>query len=142
MATTNFGSFFASVPEGWAVGEDEEDPQLIAIYPPNGDAALQISTYDGPAGHRPSPEELWDFAQPFDPKWGVTRTSIRSDRGGFALDAEGPTETGGAALQAFRLWPGRLLLATFYYSDDAAHHVEAARQFISTLRPSRDIAPH
>jgi hypothetical protein len=136
--TIDFGLFRATYPRTGRSAKTRTT--LTVIYPPDGDAAIQISTYRGPDGHLPTPEELWDFAEPFDPDWKVDRASIRRDRGGYALDAEGPAEIGGALL-AYRLWPGQLVFATFYYSEDAARHLEVARALLSSLEPSDDIAP-
>lgn len=131
MDATDFGSFLAIVPTGWTVGSDDE---LIAVYPPDGESYIQVSTYRGPDGHVPSSEELWDFAEEsLEASWGVTASSIRSADGGFALDADGATDVGGAVV-AFRLWPGRLLFATFYHSAESARYADDASAFMASLR--------
>jgi hypothetical protein len=131
----DFGPFTATVPDGWTVGEDDD---LIAVYPPAGDSYIQVSTYRAGAGHVPTADELWEFSEEsLEPTWNVSKSSIWRDGTGCALDAEGPTEVGGALL-AFRLWPGQLIFATFYYSPDSARHVEAARALLSSIEPSRD----
>jgi hypothetical protein len=131
MEANDFGSFLAIVPTGWTVGSDDE---LIAVHPPDGDSYIQVSIYRGPDGHVPSSEELWDFAEEsLEASWGVMASSIRSADGGFALDAEGPTDVGGAVV-AFRLWPGRLLFATFYHSSESARYAGDARAFMASLR--------
>ena len=126
-------AFSAVVPSGWTVGSDGD---LIAIYPPDGEAYVQISTYVGPDDHEPSAAELWKFRRGIQWKssWSVTKDGIRPEPPGFALDAEGPTEFG-AGLMTFRLWPGRLLFATFYYEPKDARLTEAARKFFASIRP-------
>ena len=133
MQPTDFGSFSAAVPMGWTVGSDDE---FIAVYPPDGDSYIQVSTYRGQEHHAPSREELWEFAEEsLEAAWAVTAASIRPVDGGFALDADGPTDVGGAVV-AFRLWPGRLLFATFYHSPESARYAGDASAFMASLRPS------
>lgn len=135
MTYTDFGSFFGALPKGWTVGSDD---QLIAVYPPNGDSFVQVSTYRGPDDEAPTREELWDFAEDsLEAAWGVTPAAIRPIDGGLALDAEGTTADGGAVV-AFRLWPGRLLFATFYHSPESARYAADARAFMGSLRPGSD----
>jgi hypothetical protein len=135
MGPTDFGSFSATVPTSWTI---ESDDELIAVYPPDGDSFIQISTYRGPEHHAPTREELWEFAEEsLEEAWAVSPTSIRPADGGFALDAGGPTDVGGA-LVAFRLWPGRLLFATFYHSPESARYASDALLFMASLAPSSD----
>jgi hypothetical protein len=133
LPRTELGSFAAVLPSGWTVGSDGD---LLAIYPPDGEAYIQISTYVGPEDGEPNAAELWDFAEEsLEPSWSVTQDAIRAEPPGFALDAEGMTDFG-AGLLAFRLWPGRLLLATFYYEPRDARLAEAARSIFASIRPA------
>jgi hypothetical protein len=135
----DFGLFAATVPDGWTVGEDGE---LIAVYPPDGDSHIQISTYVGPDGHAPNEVELWEFAEEsLERNWRIGPASIRPDREGYRLDAEGPMDVGGG-LVAFRLGPGQLIFATFYHSPESRGHLDAARQFMASIRPSSDTHRH
>ena len=135
----DFGPFRATVPDSWTVGNDGD---LIAIYPPNEGSYIQISTYEGPEDHEPTAGELWEFAEgSLEAAWMVDPVRIRRDGPGYALDAEGAMEIGGGLL-AFRLWPGQLIFASFYHSKEAAKYVDAARAFMSSIRPSRDFHQH
>ena len=132
MPRTELGPFSAVLPSGWTVGSDGD---LLSVYPPDGEAYVQISTYIGPEDDKPSAAELWDFAEEsLEPSWSVTQDAIRAEPLGFALDAEGPTDFG-AGLLAFRMWPGRLLFATFYYEPKDARSAESARSFFASIRP-------
>ena len=129
----DFGSFTGDVPDGWTVGEDDD---LLAVFPPTGDAYVQISSYRGPDDVVPTQDELWDFAQDsLERSWAVHKEAIRRDGAGYALDAEGPTSLGHGVI-AFRLWPSRLLFATFYYTDQDGVHVPAAKAFMASLQPA------
>src|SRR5687768_11413043 len=115
MQRTPFGSVSAAGPAGWTVASDDD---LLAVYPPDAEAYIQISTYLGPEDHEPSATELWECAgDALETSWAVTQGAIRELPSGFALDAEGPTKDGAGVL-AFRLWPGRLLFAAFYFRPE------------------------
>jgi hypothetical protein len=135
MKRAEIGSWTAVVPVGWTVGSDGE---LMAVYPPDGDSYVQISTYRGPEDEEPSAAELWDFAaDSLEPSWNVTQDAIRHEPPGFVLDAEGATDTGGAIV-TFRYWPSRLLFATFYYSLEDVGLTDAVRSMFASILPASE----
>ena len=93
MPPIDLGGFWATLPEGWTIGNDEG---LTAVYPPDGDEYVQVTTYRGPDGYQPTAEELWEFAsQSIGEAWPVTVASVRKHENGYSLDAEGPVEAEG-----------------------------------------------
>jgi hypothetical protein len=134
MTRQNLGRVSADVPQDWIVDGDSE---LIEIHAARGKSIIQISTYRGSGGREPSAAELWEFAEPSiaSEGWRTDRVKIREITEGFALDVEGPTRSGLRLLMGYRLWAGRLLLATYTYSDEDASLVPDAKAVIESLQP-------
>jgi hypothetical protein len=135
-ARQSFGGFSADVPADWTVGDDGS---LLAIYPPYGESVIQISTYRGPPRHEPSAAELLEFAEPSmtPEKWHKDPPSVRQIADGyFAIDLETSDEGGLSMLYGYRLWRGRLLLATYTYAAEDVHFLPDARSLIESIEPA------
>lgn len=138
MPRYHMSTYQVDVPDGWAVGADEEDQTLDAIVPPDsGGARVFVSAYSAPPNHTPTADELWEFVEESVAGWGSTPSDIRQDRDGFALDVRGDTAEA-TGIVAARLWPGTLVFASYYYEPndpDDVSQLPVVEQVFASLAP-------